>query len=131
MNMDREMYLCPTWGMSKESLNLNAPSLTTNALMSFLSQINLESRYIQVIKQVNEDVCLRRFFGIPEESDSFVSFMFDLSLSHEIVKIDKDHDPCGERNLLLVARESVANPNIDGNFIDAIIQKFQDTKGIV
>jgi hypothetical protein len=64
-----------------------------------------------------------RFFGIPAEVESFVNFMFDLSLTHEVVWIDKDNDPCGLKNLLVVIRESNVT-NVDWKLINAILKKF-------
>ena len=102
---------------------LNKPSLTTDALLPFLDAIKLESMFIHVLEPINDETCYRRFFGIPDEVESFVKFMFDLSLTHEVVGIDKDNDPCGLKNLLVVIRESNVT-NVDWKLINAILKKF-------
>ena len=122
MTIIRQMYFNP---LSEERKDwLNKPSLTTGALFPFLDAINLESEFIHVLEPINEESCYRRFFGIPDEVESFVKFMFDLSLTHEVVGIDKDNDPCGKRNLLIVIRESTRNTNVDGKLIESILKKF-------
>lgn len=122
MTIIRQMYLNP---LSRERKDwLTKPSLTTDALLPFLDAINLESEFIHVLEPINDETCYGRFFGIPEEVELFVKFMFDLSLTHEIIGIDKDNDPCGKRNLLIVIRESIGNTNVDGKLIDSILKKF-------
>ena len=121
MTIIRQMYFNP---LSEERKDwLNKPSLTTDALLPFLDAINLESEFIHVMEPINDETCYRRFFGIPDEVESFVKFMFDLSLTHEVVGIDKDNDPCGLRNLLVVIRESNMT-NVDWKLINAILKKF-------
>ncbi len=122
MTIIRQMYFNPLRLERKDWLN--KPSLTTDALLPFLDAINLESEFIHVMMPINDETCYRRFFGIPDEVESFVKFMFDLSLTHEVVGIDKDNDPCGKRNLLIVIRESTRNTNIDGKLIGSILKKF-------
>lgn len=121
MTIIRQMYFN---SLSRERKDwLTKPSLTTDALLPFLDAINLESEFIHVLKPINDETCYMRFFGIPDEVESFVNFMFDLSLTHEIVGIDKDNDPCGLRNLLVVIRESNMT-NVDWKLINAILKKF-------
>ena len=122
MTIIRQMYFNPLFGECKDWLN--KPSLTTDALLPFLDAINLESEFIHVMEPINDETCYRRFFGIPDEVESFVKFMFDLSLTHEVVGIDKDNDPCGKRNLLIVIRESTRNTNVDGKLVESILKKF-------
>lgn len=122
MTIIRQMYFNPLMRGRKDWLN--KPSLTTDALLPFLDAINLESEFINVLEPINEESCYRRFFGIPDEVESFVKFMFDLSLTNEVVGIDKDNDPCGKRNLLIVIRESTRNTNVDGKLIESILKKF-------
>lgn len=121
MTIIRQMYFN---SLSRERKDwLTKPSLTTDALLPFLDAINLESEFIHVMEPINDETCYRRFFGIPDEVESFVNFMFDLSLTHEVVGIDKDNDPCGSRNLLVVIRESNVT-NVDWKLINAILKKF-------
>ena len=121
MTIIRQMYFNP---LSEERKDwLNKPSLTTDALLPFLKAVKLESKFIHVLEPINDETCYRRFFGIPDEVESFVKFMFDLSLTHEVVGIDKDNDPCGLRNLLVVIRESNMT-NVDWKLINAILKKF-------
>ena len=121
MTIIRQMYFNPLMRERKDWLT--KPSLTTDALLPFLDAINLESESIHVMEPINDETCYRRFFGIPDEVESFVKFMFDLSLTHEVVGIDKDNDPCGKRNLLIVIRESNMT-NVDWKLINAILKKF-------
>ena len=121
MTIIRQMYFTPLRGECKDCLN--QPSLTTAALLTFLDAINLESMFIHVLEPINDETCYRRFFGIPAEVESFVKFMFDLSLTHEIIGITKDNDMCGKRNLLIVIRESNMT-NVDWKLINAILKKF-------
>ena len=123
MIIDREMYFSPITLKEREKW-LNKPSLTTDALFPLLDAIKLESLFIHILNPIDKDTCYRKFFGIPDEVESFVKFMFDLSLTHEIIGITKDNDPCGKRNLLIVIRESTRNTNVDGKLIESILKKF-------
>lgn len=126
MGNDNKMY--GVWLGGNWTEWFRRPILSEQGLVSYLDAIETNTHYIKVVKPTAADAYLAKFFGMPEEKDKFVEFMFDLSMNHEILGVGLDDDPTGS-NLFMVIKESMRyKTNIDAEVIDAFVRKFEKGK---
>lgn len=115
-----EIYRPGEWGKW-----IRKPTPSPSAIQEFLEDIPLHTKYIHVEKPISGNTfCQVRFFDMREERDEFVGFIFEASLTHDIVGVCRDTDPRGANLMLVLGQSENYKTNIDASIIDCILKQY-------